>query len=80
VLDQIAALNPRTIAEVCPTERWSYSFGRRDLTPHFARHGYRATIHGWLPEVATIEALNYLVLPRKYWVATRYYIFERASG
>jgi tetratricopeptide (TPR) repeat protein/SAM-dependent methyltransferase len=80
VLGQIAALNPPVIAEVCPTERWSYSFGRLDLTPYFARHGYRAAVHGWLPETATAEALRHLALPRKYWVATRYYVFERASG
>ena len=79
LLSKIAALGPATIAEVCPVERWSYAFGRSDLTPHFARHGYRAAVHGWLPETATAETLRHLALPRKYWVATRYYIFERVS-
>lgn len=79
VIDLLRAASVATIAEVSPVERWGYSYGRRNLATSFARHGYHAKVQGWLAEQPTPEVLLHLALPRKYWVSTRYYIFERTA-
>ncbi|MBM3600859.1 MAG: class I SAM-dependent methyltransferase [Alphaproteobacteria bacterium] len=75
----LSAAGIAQIVEFGPVDQWTYCYGRADLRPHFARHGYQPTADGWLTERLTGENARYLVLPRKYWVATRYYVFERAG-
>jgi hypothetical protein len=78
-LDRISWIGARWIFETNVIDTWDMWIGRQDISPFYRRHGYRLIESSYLGEALEEDFLPYLVLPRKYWAARQYNIYERIN-